>query len=89
MVATREKFEVSSVPDLWTEEFVESLRKNRKAGTVARIPVARIGQKLLSLLFDPQDDGDFEVSSEWSIWSANSDKPLEVSESGHRFCIRR
>jgi hypothetical protein len=60
-----------------------------KKGAVARIPVARVGEKILSMLFDKNAVGEYEVTSEWSIYSANSNEPKERTvEGGHRFCVQ-
>jgi hypothetical protein len=78
--------EVRDLLDMMTDpSLVDTFKKNIKV----RLPVARVGDKLLSVILDPNEAGEYEVSSEWSLWSANSDTPTEVSENGHRFCIRR
>jgi hypothetical protein len=50
--------------------------KSLKAGETVRIGMGRVGNKLLEVVLKPNDAGEYEVSSEWSIFSANSTRKL-------------
>lgn len=79
------EFQLRDLADLLLDT---TIADTLKSGKKARVPLARVGSKVLFLMLDMNDaTGEWEISSEWSIFSTASAETGQTLSAGSRFSI--